>query len=226
MKVYILGGSGGDAGTTINGFDQFKNYIQAGGNYSKTSPGAPISYKLRFIRDNSIGKIVFAASYPLLTAIPRSDNIIYDMNTFLYHLDANGSDAGGNLELYGNVYSWPKRLSTDVRVDHFARGSGNYLSVAQSGEYTFTENTTTLRMWAGLKQTDTIMVLINLAEVDDWPDTDDHFGNQTFAIPVATIITSAVAGEGYDKTGMRVYNGDDYVDFTVRFTYSMDRIDK
>ena len=226
MKVYILGGSGGDAGATINGFEDFKNYIQAGGNYSKTSPGAPISYKLRYIRDNSIGKIVFAASYPIVTAIPRTDNIIYDMNTFLYYLKANGSDAGGNLELYGNVYSWPKRLGTGVRVDHFARGSGGYLSVAQSGEYYFPENTTTLRHWAGLKQTDTIMVLINLAEVDDWPDVDDHYGDQTFAIPVADIITTAVAGQAYDKAGMRVYDGDDYVDFTMRFTYIMDRIGK
>ena len=226
MKVYILGGSGDDAGATVNGFEDFKNYIQEGGDYSKTSPGAPISYKLRYIKDNSIGRIVFAASYPIVTAIPRTDNIIYDMHTWLYHLDAHGRDAGGNLELYGNVYSWPKHLGPGVRVDHFARGSGNYLSVAESGEYTFPENTQTLRMWAGLKQSDTIMVLINLAEVDDWPDKDDHYGDQTFAIPVADIVSTTIVGQTFDKTKMRVEDGDDYVDFTMRFNYTMDRSDK
>jgi len=226
MKVYILGGSGDSAGAAINGFEDFKNYIQAGGNYSKTSPGAPISYKLRYIMDNSIGRIVFAASYPIVTAIPRTDNIIYDINTFLYHLDAHGSDVGGNLELYGNVYSYPKRLGESVRVDHFARGSGNYLSVAQSGEYYFTENVTTLRMWAGMKQTDTIMIKINLAEVDDGLNPDDHYGIGTVAVPVADIITEVVQGQYYDKPQMRVYDGDDYVDFTMRFSYTMNRTDK
>lgn len=226
MKVYILGGSGSDAGAAVNGFEDFKNYIMAGGNYSKTSPGAPISYKLRYIRDNSIGKIVFAASFPIVTAIPRTDNIEYDISTFLSSLKAHGSDIGGNLELYGNVYSWPKRLGEGARVDHLARGSGSYFSVGESSTYTFTENTTTKRLWAGLKQSDTIMIKISLDEVDDWPDIDDHYMDQTFVVPVAEIITSVLQGQDYFKEPLRVYDGNDYVDFTIRFNYLMNRISK
>jgi len=111
MKVYILGGSGSAAGAAINGFDDFKSYIQAGGNFSKTSPGAPISYKLRYIRDNSIGKIVFAASYPIVTAIPRTDNIVYDIKTFLYKFATGvGDGSGSNCEIYGHVKAGSKDL--------------------------------------------------------------------------------------------------------------------
>lgn len=226
MKVYILGGSGSDAGAAVNGFEDFKNYITAGGNYSKTSPGAPISYKLRYIRDNSIGKIVFAASYPIVTAIPRTDNIEYDITTFLHSLKAHGSDIGGNLEYYGSVYTWPKSLGEGARVDHLARGSGSYFSVGERSTYNFTENTTTRRLWAGLKQSDTIVIKISLHEVDDWPDVDDHYRVQTFEVPVAEIATSVLQGQDYFKEPLRVYDGDDYADFTIRFNYLMNRISK
>jgi len=227
MKVYILGGSGAAAGATINGFEDFKNYIQSGGNYSKSSPGAPISYKLRYIRDNSIGKIVYAASYPILTAIPRTDNIVYDINTFLSRFDADADDgvSGNNIELYGNIYSWPASLGSDVRHDHLARGSGSYISVHESGSYDFTENTTTVKVWNELHQLDTIRILINLKEVDDWPGTDDHYGDMTFVIPVPEIITSVVQGQEYLKTPLRVHDGDDHVDITMRFMYQMKRLE-
>ncbi len=227
MKVYILGGSGAAAGATINGFEEFKDYIQSGGNYSKSSPGAPISYKLRYIRDNSIGKIVYSASYPIVTAIPRTDNIVYDINTFLSRFDADADDglSGNNIELYGNIYSWPGSLGTDAKHDHLARGSGSYISVYETGSYDFTENTTTVKVWNGLHQMDTIKIFINLAEVDDWPDTDDHYGDMTFVVPVPEIITSVVQGQEYLKTPLRVHDGDDHVDITMRFKYQMRRLE-
>ncbi|TFH46794.1 MAG: hypothetical protein E4G92_05995 [Bacteroidia bacterium] len=226
MKVYILGGSGGDAGATINGFDDFKNYIKAGGNYSKTSPGAPISYKLRYIRDNSIGKIVFAASYPVVTAIPRTDNIVYDISTQLFSLDAHASDAGGNLELYGFIYSWPKSLGESVKVAHFSYSSGDWLSVLENQETTFSENITTKRLWTDMKQTDAIMVRIEMHEVDDFMDPDDHFGFATFEVPVSEIVTSVIQGQNFDKFPLRVNNGTDYLDFKMRFSYIMKRTSK
>lgn len=225
MKVYILGGSGSDAGAAINGFEDFKNYIKAGGNFSKTSPGAPIAYKLRYIRDNSIGKIVFAASYPIVTAIPRTDNVVYDVTTFLCKMQVNENDAGNNCELYGNIWSWPKSLGSTSGHDHLVRGSGNYIQVANISTYDFTENTTTVKLWNGLKQNDTISIRIVMHEVDDWPDLDDHFVEQIFDIPVAEIVTSI--GQGYyDKTPLRVYDGTNYIDFTFRFTPQMRRTSK
>ncbi len=214
MKVYILGGAGGDAGATINGFEDFKNYIQAGENFSKTSPGAPISNKLRYIKDNSIGKIVFAASYPIVTALPRTDNLIYDIKTLLYYMYAASTDgAGGTLELYGEVYCYPKSLGISVAHDHFANGDFDEYS-----ETYFSENTTTAKTWTGLKQTDAIMINIQMHEDDG--TSDDHYGVTTTEIPVADIITAVVMGQNYDKEGMKVYNSTQYLQFTMRFSYT------
>lgn len=224
MKVYILGGSGSDAGATINGFEDFKNYIIAGGNYSKTSPGAPISYKLRNIRDNSIGKIVFSASYPIVTAIPRTDNLVYDITAFLQRIEAHGSDAGGKLELYGNVSSWPQSLGEGVKVNHFPYTSGSWLSVNENGTYTLPDNTSGKRLWTGLKQDDKIIVNIGLHEVDDFPDVDDHYAVGTFETSLSEIITRQV-GQVLEKQ-MRVTDGPDYVDFIMQYTYVARRITK
>jgi hypothetical protein len=223
MKVYILGGSGSSAGATINGFQDFKNYIQTGGNFSKASPGAPVSYKLRYIRDNSIGKIIFAASYPIVTAIPRMDNIVYDITTILSRMDVHEGDIGDACELYGNIWSWPKSLGTTVQHDHLAVSSSNYIPVSNNGSYNFPENTTTTKLWAGLKQNDTIAVRIAMNEVDDWPDVDDHFVVGTFNVTVVLISTSDTPGE-FVKTGLRVIDGSNYIDFTFLFRYQMRRI--
>lgn len=224
MKVYILGGSGGDAGATINGFEDFKNYIIAGGNFSKTSPGAPISYKLRYIKDNSIGKIVFAASYPIVTAIPRTDNLVYDVTAFLERLEAHGSDAGGNLELYGAVYAWPQSLGEGVKVNHFPYGSGSWLSVSESGTYHLPDNTSGRRLWTGLKQDDKIIINIRLHEVDDFPDVDDHYNVADFEASLSEIITM-FQGQSLEKK-MRVTDASDYVDFVMQYTYVARRTSK
>jgi thiol-activated cytolysin len=222
MKVYILGGSGSTAGAAINGFEDFKNYIQSGGNFSKTSPGAPISYKLRYIRDNTIGKIVFSAAYPIVTAIPRMDNIVYDINTILYKMAVQEGDIGGSCELYGNILSWPKSLGNTVQHSHWSVASTNYIPVGNTATYTFPEDTKTAKTWVGLKQNDAIHILIGMHEVDDWPDVDDHFGAGDFEIPVATI-TSGIGGQ-YEKTGLRVVDGANYIDFTFKFNHLMRRV--
>ena len=219
MKAYILGGSGSDAATTINGFGDFKKYIQEGGNFSKSSPGAPISYKLRYISDNSIGKIVFAASYPIVTAIPRTDNVVYDITTTLYSFRASVGDAGSHCEIYGNIKSWPKSLGDAESVYHFNSGASTHISMGLSSTWYFAENIETKRLWEGLKQDDAIMIFINLSEVDDF-SPDDHYGDMTFEIPVSEILASL--GQGfYEKSNLKVYDGGDYVDVTFQFAPKM-----
>ncbi len=226
MKVYVLGGSGSDAAGTIEGFEQFKTYIQAGGNFSKASPGAPIAYKLRYIKDNTVGKIVFAASYPIVTAIPRLDNAIIDIKAFLYSFSTNATDgAGSSLELYGTVYTWPKSLGEGVKRDHFP--DGDYL---EATTHKFSENSTTARLWAGLKYNDVIMIKINIKEADGVGDPDDVFSEASFEVKVSDIILSIGTpdekGDFMEKTDLKVYNYDDNqnINFTMRFYYEVDRI--
>lgn len=221
MKVYILGGSGANASATINGFDDFKKYITEGGNFSKTSPGAPISYKLRYINDNKVGKIVFAASYPIVTAIPRTDNIVYDIKALMAHMKINASDAGGNVELYGTVKSWPHSLGEGASHFHFNVPSNNYSDFNEKASHTFPVNTITEKEWTGLKGDDKISVRIDLKEADT--GTDDVFAATTFEVPVSEIITSMNQGF-YQKDGFKVYSGTQSIDFTFKFTPTMRRV--
>ncbi|MEA1896263.1 MAG: thiol-activated cytolysin family protein [Bacteroidota bacterium] len=219
MKVYVLGGSGSSAGAIIDGFEAFKTYIKDGGNYSKESPGAPIAYKLRYIRDNSIGKIVFAASYPIRTAIPRTDNIVYDIKTNLRSFEAHASDAGGDVELYGAVLSYPTSLGIGANHRHWS----GFTHMSESGTRTFAEDSYTVTNWTGLHQTDTIGIYINIKEEDDGPN--DQYTIKTFEVPVAEIILGELNLEGYYvKTGLTVYDATDYIVVTFWFKPTMRRI--
>jgi hypothetical protein len=151
---------------------------------------------------------------------------VYDITTQLYSLNAHAGDAGGNLELYGFIYSWPKSLGEGVKVAHFSRQSNDWLSVPETGTTTLSENTTTKRLWTNLNQTDAIMIRIELHEVDDFPDTDDHYDVSTFEVPVSEIVTSVIQGQNYDKTPLRVTDQSNYIDFTMRFNYIMRRTSK
>ena len=222
MKVYILGGSGSSAGATIDGWEAFKNYIKEGGNFSKDSPGAPISYKLRYIRDNSIGKIVFSASYPIRTAIPRTDNVVYDIKTSLYSFTAHASDPGDNLELYGNIYSWPIRLGVDSRHLHWT----GFTYMGQSSTYTFSEDDKIVCNWTNMFQTDTIDIQIRIVEQDDGANPDDKYTIKTFPVPVKDIILNQDMEKGYyEKTGMKVTDGSDYINVAFRFASTMRHFD-
>lgn len=181
MKVYVLGGSGADAGLTVDGFDGFKNYIKTGGNFSKNSPGAPISYKLRYIKDNSIGKIVFAASYPIRTAIPRRDNLRYDVDVYFYQLKSQVDDWGTDCELRGYVHSYVKSKEAETKFRHFYG-----IDMPENGTTTYPENTTTKRTRTNLLETDTVTIHLHI-----WEDNDFSFPQANVDYPITKLVLEA-----------------------------------
>ena len=226
IKVFVLGGSGSSAAATIEGFDAFKSYVIDGGNFSKDSPGSPISYKLRYIRDNSIGRIVFAASYPIVTSIPRDDNIVYDISTYLYSLHAYQDES--ECELYGNIKSWPESNEGSTKFTHFSRGDDNCLLPGYDDIYNFADNTDTNKEWLELKQNDAIMIYFELSEDDNQiiKDPDIHFEKSTFRIPISEILLGIDQSRPYyEKTDLIVRSGINHVDVSFRFTPSSKHID-
>lgn len=213
MKVYVQGGSGKLASTAINGFSDFKNYITEGGNFSKESPGAPISYKLRYIHDNTIARVVFAASYPIRTAIPRTDNIRYDVSVRLVSMYPRTEDGDGSAnEFYGNIASW---VSAANPLAHWniAR-SGTQLSLAEFTTHNFPNNTTTNRTYTNLTGDTEITISTNVYDAD-FPyfpvyDDDDYLGYATYKINLIDVIGSAPAPFMYkiDNYGQ----GSDFMD--------------
>lgn len=62
ISALVLGGAGSDAVKTVFGVDGLFEYLVAGGDYSKDSPGAPIAYKLAYL-DNSGVEFAFTTDY-------------------------------------------------------------------------------------------------------------------------------------------------------------------
>jgi len=63
ISAYVVGGSGQVAAENIGSEATMMNIFREGGNYSPESPGAPLSYTLRYLCDNSVAKIALASEY-------------------------------------------------------------------------------------------------------------------------------------------------------------------
>ncbi len=213
MKVYVLGGSGEDASATINGFQDFKNYITRGGNFSKSSPGAPISYKVRYIHDNSIARVVSMASYPVRTAIARTDNLRYDISVRLYQMMPKFSDQTGANDLFGSIKSY---LGSNPGASQFnwnIGSGGTTLQIDKNQTHTFSDNTTTNRTFRGVKYDDTMIIRIAIKEDDGiWGDED--LGVEYFKIPIADIVSAAPGT--LTRTIENYGSGDNFMRITFR----------
>lgn len=53
LKITIVGGSSDGTVKTVEGFEEFKNFLINGGTYSAQNPGDPIFYSASYLSDNS-----------------------------------------------------------------------------------------------------------------------------------------------------------------------------
>lgn len=100
--AFILGGDAGEAASAaIGSYDQLRQFIARGGNYSKDSPGAAIAYKLSYVRDHTPVQISYASMYSQKTC----ERITQKLHVVVEKLkvDSAGSDLGGDLEVYGTA---------------------------------------------------------------------------------------------------------------------------
>ncbi len=51
------------------------SFIKAGGNYSRQSPGAPIAYKLSYLKDNSPARLSFTTDYSVKDCVRVAQKI-------------------------------------------------------------------------------------------------------------------------------------------------------
>jgi thiol-activated cytolysin len=113
ITAYILGGSGGEAARTIDSYDALIDFIKSGGDYSKDSPGAPIAYKLNYLRDNAPARMSFTTDYQVKECERVSQKVKVTLE--YVQVDSDGGDAGGDLELYGQV--WVDAVTGETLLD-------------------------------------------------------------------------------------------------------------
>lgn len=128
ITAYILGGDAGTAVQTIDSYDALIDFIKSGGNYSKESPGAPIAYKLRYLKDNSPARMSMTDDYDVEDCTRVSQKLLVTLQSIA--VDDAGGDAGSDLELYGDI--WAEGLDTQ---NMFHKDSGNFVTIHQGSQY-------------------------------------------------------------------------------------------
>jgi len=128
VKATVIGGSGASATQVVNGPQGVYDYISEGGNYSKDSPGAPLAYKLRYVKQGfPVAKVILATEYNIRScdlAYPKYRITINDL--YVAQTPAVGSE-GLHLEIWGSVQGKINSKSDRVR---WVRPSTNDLQIS------------------------------------------------------------------------------------------------
>ena len=114
IKGTIIGGSGADA-SAIRNVDSLLSYIDRGGNWSHESPAAPISYKLRYLSDNSVGNIILASTYKVrncekIERKARRYRVTLEKLTCTMS-DDEGTGAGNAIDVFGSFIAIANKSS-------------------------------------------------------------------------------------------------------------------
>ena len=179
ITAFILGGDAGSAVMTIDSYDSLINFIKSGGNYSKESPGAPIAYKLNYLKDNSPARMSFTTDYDVKECTRVSQKIKVTLQSIA--VDDAGGDAGDDLELYGSIWAEGTTAGT-----LFSKSSDNYVRIRQGNVFgagaPIAETVIDVSPRAG----QVIRLRANLRDVDDFLNPDDDIGNETVLNPFET----------------------------------------
>jgi thiol-activated cytolysin len=176
ITAFILGGNAATAVTTIDSYEKLMDFIKSGGNYSKESPGAPIAYKLNYMKDNSPARMSYTTDYDLKTCTRVSQKVRVVLNSIF--VDSAGGDAGSDLELYGNITA----QGADAIV-MFAKDSNNYATIREGSMFgqPIGEGILNVVPQAGQKLT----FRANLKDEDDF-SPDDTICSDTVDVPFET----------------------------------------
>ena len=128
ITAFILGGSGGMAAKTIDSYDALIDFIKAGGDYSKDSPGAPIAYKLSYLKDNSPGRMSFTTDYDVKDCERVSQKIRVTLKSI--RGESAGGDSGDDLELFGSIWA-----DGTNRTPLFSRDSDHYVGIHEGTSF-------------------------------------------------------------------------------------------
>ncbi|NER15638.1 thiol-activated cytolysin family protein [Spongiivirga citrea] len=129
IQALIIGGSGSGAAQTINGPADVFKFISEGGNYSKESPGAPLSYKLRYIRkDFPIARQVLTTEYPIRTCYEAYQKYRIELGG-IEMIDHAGEN--GDLSLHGYLNIKLFQGGVLKASESYTRTRNNYISVRE-----------------------------------------------------------------------------------------------
>ncbi|MDB4953829.1 MAG: ply [Myxococcales bacterium] len=176
ITAFILGGDSASAVQSIDSYDKLIAFIKAGGNYSRESPGAPIAYKLNYLKDNSPARMSFTTDYDLKTCTRVSQKIKVTLQSIA--VDSAGGDSGSDLELYGDIIAQGASAQS-----LFHKDSGNYVQVHEGSQFGPGISEAVIEVVPQAGQT--ISLRAHLIDQDTF-SPDDDMGNEISVNPFET----------------------------------------
>ena len=170
ITAFILGGNAGTATQTIDSYDALISFIKQGGNYSRESPGAPIAYKLSYLKDNSPARMSETTDYVVKDCVRVSQKVQITLNSIA--VDSAGGDAGSDLELYGQIW-----VEGTGAVTMFSKDSGNWVRVHEGQQYGGGAPIATAVIDVSPSAGNVIKLHAHLIDEDDF-SSDDDMGNE------------------------------------------------
>ncbi|MFL1012726.1 thiol-activated cytolysin family protein [Flavisericum labens] len=129
VKALVIGGSSGDAAKVVTGPQGVYEYITEGGEYSANSPGAPLGYTLRYIRNGfPIANVVLSSEYNIRTCYPAYQKFGIQLHG-LRMVDSNGDN---DIKLHGNMYAAIYQDGKRKGFVSYTRTTNNYINVAEN----------------------------------------------------------------------------------------------
>lgn len=126
ITAFILGGDAGSASQTIDSYDALISFIKSGGNYSRQSPGAPIAYKLSYLKDNSPARMSFTTDYTVRDCTRVSQEVQVTLTSIICD-SADDGVGDSTLEVYGQITA----QGTGAAQSLFNKDSSHTVSIGQ-----------------------------------------------------------------------------------------------
>lgn len=192
ITAFILGGDAGTATQTIDSYEKLIDFIKSGGNYSRESPGAPIAYKLNYLKDNSPARMSYTTDYDVKTCDRVSQKVRVALTSIAVD---TADDAGDDLELYGTITV----QGAAGPVTLFSKDDDHYVTIREGSLFgagaAIAETVIDVEPKAGAS----IRMSANLTDYDP-TSANDNIGNDTIVNPFETgwrkDVTMTLTGDG------------------------------
>ncbi len=129
IEAVVIGGSGSDAAGAVSGPAGVYEFIINGGDYSADSPAAPLSYTLRYIRnDFPVAKVVLSSEYNIRTCYEAYQRYKIELGG-IEMIDHAGEN--GDLSLHGYLNAKLFAGGSQRASVSYTRTGNNYINVKE-----------------------------------------------------------------------------------------------
>ena len=126
LTLFAVGGSADDVlRIASGGFEDLQEYFSKGANFTPSSPGVPISYTARYLRDSQAAKVAYATDYATVSCHPKANKIRLRVDSICFNNNGDGRGRGRN-----DYEVWLDYGQTSLRV-------ANALNIRSSDGETF-----------------------------------------------------------------------------------------